>query len=287
MPDLLAVYRISSGGYAKLKPAYITKENCLRNFLRTVKAYDAGRSDGWTRVAILADMCTPELMDAIRGAVSDLELTSKCLLCELRLGSGAQSFNFACVTLAKCKMDPLTTVYMVEDDYLHTPGALGVMRRGLDLEKFVTGYDHPDKYGRDAFGKPSKTSSVVTREYPRSHESGCGLMFHEGRHYRQTLSTTMTFMCRLASLTEAWLPMMAYTSRTHPHDFQLWLDVCQRLDTRIAVPIPGVSTHGESEWLGPCVDWAAVGGASEASASAGEVSGADEASASAAAGAVA
>ncbi len=62
-------------------------------------------------------------------------------------------------------------IYFVEDDYLHKPGAMDILREGFKRAEYVSLYDHPDKYDGNA-----------------------KILFHtKSSHWQFVQSTTMTF----------------------------------------------------------------------------------------------
>jgi hypothetical protein len=41
----------------------------------------------------------------------------------------------------------------------------------------------------------------------------------------------------------------------HPLDFQMFTELIRSKNRKLVSPIPGVSTHGETQWLGKFVNW--------------------------------
>ena len=41
----------------------------------------------------------------------------------------------------------------------------------------------------------------------------------------------------------------------HPYDFELFTELINKQHRKIVSCIPGVSTHGETQWLSPLIDW--------------------------------
>ena len=73
-------------------------------------------------------------------------------------------------------------------------------------------------------------------------------------HWKLTNSTTMTFACKIKTLRKHEKTMRKYTSTSHPHDFDMWIDL-RNQEVSLITPIPGYSTHGESAWLSPLKNW--------------------------------
>ena len=250
-------YRISSGGYAKEKPDYVTKENCLVNFLEVFFHFQQRRPEFNCKLVVIADNCTKALQDNVVESVSRVWHDLPNTICVTDYKHGAGSFRFALKhALDSCRQPPASSdviapspedlYYFVEDDYIHMMHALDVLVDGLQFAAFVTGYDHPDKYRNSVlnFGKQTNFEDINTRVY-------CGTM----GHYRSTSSTTMTFMTTAFNLQKFEPVFDAYTRGTHPQDFYMFLHLRCVYDAYVCSAIPGVCTHGETLFLGPFVDW--------------------------------
>ena len=117
--DVVILYRISSGGYPKTKPSYITKEACFKNALNVAEEFSDANKGKNLFFQVIADNCTAELWSLVEA-----ELTSSALeeaaVGSIRtpLGNGAASFRLALqIACQACK--PSAIVYMLEDDYVH------------------------------------------------------------------------------------------------------------------------------------------------------------------------
>jgi len=73
-------------------------------------------------------------------------------------------------------------------------------------------------------------------------------------HWKLTNSTTMTFAGKVRNIKLHESVFREYTKTSHPHDFDMWIHLRQK-GVGLITPIPGFSTHGESEWLSPLTDW--------------------------------
>ena len=118
----LFVYRISSGGYKKEKPQYITKESCLNNFVKTLAEFAAETKTGW-RLRVICDNCQPELRTFVGQAVGSLPEASVEVV-DTSHGNGAASFTDGLEFAIDVRFADECKVYFVEDDYLHTEGAI-------------------------------------------------------------------------------------------------------------------------------------------------------------------
>jgi hypothetical protein len=220
---------LSDSGYAKAKPDYINNLNCLRNYLKEF---------GSQGLKIIADNVSNKTFDRLKGDNLDVERTA--------YGNGAASFNHALEMALKNPDDSI--VYLLEDDYLHRPGARKILMEGVNSgADYVSLYDHPDKYATD------KASNPLV-----SGEGELTRVFHtDSVHWKITNSTTMTFAALVKTLKRDLAVIMEHTSGSHPRDFDMFIAL-RRKGRVLITPIPGYSTHGESSWLAPLTDWEKV-----------------------------
>jgi hypothetical protein len=223
------IYRISDAGYSKVKPDYISNENCLKNFVSVF---------GNQNLHIIADNCSEDTLKMITKYVHPNSIET------VSVGHGAGTFNLA-LDMA-LGFDDETIVYFVENDYLHKPGSDKVLIEGLQIGyNYVALYDHPDKYmnGANPF---VEDGGEVTR-----------IMLSESCHWKITNSTTMTFAAQVKTLREDESILREYTKGSYPRDFEMFLALREKQHGLIT-PIPGYSTHGETAWLSPLTDWSAI-----------------------------
>ena len=147
------------------------------------------------------------------------------------------------------KFDDDEIVYFVENDYLHKDEAPKILEEGFSLgANFVSLYDHPDKYL-----DPSKGGNP--------HCEGGGeetrVYLTDSCHWKITNSTTMTFASKVSTLKEIEPILRKWTNETHPHDFNMFLELRDK-GKLLITPIPGYSTHGETAWLSPLTDWSKI-----------------------------
>ena len=221
------IYRISDNGYPKEKPEYINNASCFRNAL-----FVFGKSK-WT---VISDNPSEETKRLVNECSGDIK--------EVKVGHGAGTFNTALDIALGLPEDE--TVYFLENDYLHEYKAERVLESAFDLEfDYVTLYDHPDKYMNPYEGGNPFCSnrSEATRVYLGKH---C--------HWKLTNSTTMTFAAKVKTLKEDENILRKWTKETYPYDFQMFTELTQR-GRRLASPLPGYATHGETRWLSPLKNW--------------------------------
>ena len=225
------IYRISDAGYSKVKPSYVSNEQCLRNAVEVFKDAD------WT---IIADNCSPETLTMVEGIIDcNIEIVS--------VGHGAGTFNLALDKALTFNDDEI--VYFIENDYLHKPQSAKVLVEGLELgAAFASLYDHPDKYL-----DPSKGGNP----YCQGGAEDTRVHLTESCHWKITNSTTMTFAAKVSTLRRAEEILRKHTSGTHPNDFHMFLELREKGEL-LVTSIPGYSTHGETAWLAPLTDWSKV-----------------------------
>jgi hypothetical protein len=137
-------------------------------------------------------------------------------------------------------------VYFLEDDYLHKAGSQKILEDGFELGMdYVTLYDHPDKYLNPIEGGNPycEGRSEFTRVYLGNNS-----------HFKLTNSSTMTFAAKVKTLKDDQTILRKWTNGTHPHDFQMFQEIT-KTGRRLISPLPGYSTHGETRWLTPLINW--------------------------------
>jgi hypothetical protein len=224
-------YRISDAGYPKQKLSIINNENCLSNFC---KVFQNHIND----IHIIADNVSEETYEMI------CKYVSKDLIQRVSIGHGAGTFNIALDAALKYNDDEI--IYFVENDYLHRIGSDIVLKEAFDLgADFATLYDHPDKY-LDPFngGNPYCEGGA---EYTRVYLS-------KSCHWKLTNSTTMTFAAKVKFLKVHLDTIKHYTKTTHPHDFEMWIDM-RNAGATLLSSIPAYSTHGDLPTVAPLINW--------------------------------
>jgi len=227
------IYRISDAGYNKVKPKYITNRNCLWNAVNTFQ--DVAFED-WT---VIADNVSEETDVMIQSYIprERIEYVS--------VGHGAGTFN---LSLNKAlTFDDNEIVYFIENDYLHLPNSKKIIEEGLNEigADFVSLYDHPDKY-IDGANPYVQGGGEMTR-----------VMLSTSSHWKVTNSTTMTFASKVKTLRKTENILREYTQGSYPRDFDMFVHLYNSAHY-LVTPIPGYSTHGETAWLTPLIDWSEV-----------------------------
>ena len=227
------IYRISDAGYNKVKPKYINNRNCLWNAVNMFQGVDF---ENWT---VIADNVSEETDVIIQGYIprERIEYVS--------VGHGAGTFNLA---LDKAlTFDDNEIVYFCENDYLHKPDSQKVIEEGLNEigADFVSLYDHPDKY-IDGANPYVQGGGEMTR-----------VMLSTSSHWKVTNSTTMTFAAKVKTLRKTENILREYTQGSYPRDFDMFVHLYNSAHY-LVTPIPGYSTHGETAWLTPLINWSKI-----------------------------
>jgi len=228
------IYRISDTGYNKVKPDYINNENCLKNFCNVFFDYIYD-------ITVLADNCSDNTIDMIKKYIDPVNIR------KVNIGHGAGTFNLALDEALR--YDDLTTVYFVENDYLHKQGSPEIITEGFNLgASFVSLYDHPDKY---------MSPSQGGNPYCDGGAEDTRVYLSESSHWKITNSTTMTFASKVSTLKRIESILRKHTQNSYPDDFKMFLELRENNELLIT-PIPGYATHGETAWLSPLTNWSNI-----------------------------
>ena len=225
-------YRLSNfqAGMSKKKIPNATKQHCLENCIKEF---------GVENITIIGDT----LNDETKNFVKDLNLK----LVEVQNGTGSKTFLDALnLALGENKDDDI--IYLLEDDFLHKPDSLKLIKEGLSSHpnSYVTLYDHPDKYiDATQGGNPHiQQRCEVTR-----------VLKTDSVHWKLTNSTVMTFAatCERLKLDIDLLNKYAQNKITDSYGF--FMELIKSKQVGVMSSIPGYSTHCEAAWLTPLTDW--------------------------------
>jgi hypothetical protein len=221
-------YRISDTGYSKVKPSYINNENCLSNALKVFPHSEYN----WS---IIADNISEQTNDMIQKYISKDHINY------VSIGHGAGTFNLALDQAVELNDDDI--VYFIENDYLHKINSKTILREGFELgADFISLYDHPDKY-IDNINPYVSDGGEITKVF-----------LSKSCHWKLTNSTTMTFAAKVNTIKRCESIIRKYTANTCPKDFDMWINL-RETGCSLITPIPGYSTHGETAWLTPLINW--------------------------------
>ena len=207
-------YRISDKSYPKTKLPGANKEFCLMDFAYAFASVIFTEDDD-PPLRIFADNCHRTTIKMIAETGLPLAITAE---------GNAGSFRKALATAIE-EARPDEIVYFCEDDYLHRPHASVLLAEGLERADYVTLYDHPDKY----------TSAYDGGEVSQVFKT-------KSSHWRQTISTCMTFGAKAKTLAKDIEVFKEFTSGDHPNDHGLFVELGMRC-RKLAVCIPGAACH--------------------------------------------
>lgn len=228
---VVVFYRICEKGYPKDKPAYITKENCLRNAIIEFPKTECE----WH---VIADNVSDDTYYMIMKYLpaDNVERVS--------VGHGAGTFRMVYEKALKYNDNDL--IYFLEDDYLHMPNSLECLMSVAkqNYADYITLYDHPDKYGFKNQNPYVKDGGEKTKVFLTNNH-----------HWKLTDSTTMTVAAFVDVLKRDKATWWRWTETKHPYDFQIFVDLRYFSKARLISPIPSLSTHGEVAMLAPLINW--------------------------------
>jgi len=224
------IYRISDGGYKKVKPAYVTKRGCFLHFMKVFADHD---------IYVVAD----NVSDTTYAFLLEHVVADKIFRTAL---GNAESFLYS-VQMAMGLFRDEERVYFAEDDYLYTKEAPKIIAEGLDVADYSSGYDHPDKYLNYAEGGPNR--------YIEGGGELTKVILSANRHWKVTNSFCMTFATHVWCIKQDIQIYRRHCRGGHPNDFEMCLDLARTHARKLVSCLPAVSTHGETEYLAPFIDW--------------------------------
>ena len=231
---IVLFYRICDHGYPKDKPIYITKENCLRN---AVKTFPLSQCE-WH---VLADNVCDDTYNMI------VKYVPSCNVERVSVGHGAGTFRMVYEKALEYHDNDL--IYFLEDDYLHLQSSLEclISIAKQNFSDYITLYDHPDKYGFKDNNPYVRDGAERTKVY-----------LTDNHHWKLTDSTTMTMAAFVDVLKRDKATWWRWTETRHPYDFNIFVDLRCFSNAKVVSPIPSLSTHGEVAMLAPLIDWESV-----------------------------
>ena len=217
---------ISSNSVGKSRPEWFSREKCWENLKSTI--------DSDTDITVLFDG-TPSSDHFLSKDKDGYELVC------IPGGNDGKSFLNLLEYVNQQDIDDDTILYFLEDDYYHKPGWGNILREGFEYigVDYITLYDCKDKYF-----------------LPMYDELQGKILSTPSTHWRTTPSTTNTYSMLSQTLkkhydihTEYCDLVKGYT-RDHDKFLRLWSE-----GSNLVSCIPGYSTHCETEYLSPCIDW--------------------------------
>ena len=205
---MISIYRLSDNGYVKPKLPCATKMACIKNFKNVYGTIDH----------LVLDNCSNETISLIEQGNYARQIHKTSL-------GNASSFLYA-MDIAICSNGP---VYFVEDDYIHHGNIIKAIEDGLSLADYCTLYDHPDKYsGMYNCGET------------------CKIFRKNNKHWRTTVSTTMTFACMAETIkNDAQLFKSICEGKFHPNDHEIFQRLQSERNRSLVSCLPGMAMHAD------------------------------------------
>ena len=250
--NVVSIYRISdNSNQEKIKPDYVTKESCLRTFVR-----EFGREN----LIVLCDNVKEETHKMVLQYADEdkIHLTQNG-----NTGSFIASWDLG-KRIAEQYGDDVI-IYFVEDDYIHRRGAKEILIEAFrDLNaSYVSLYDHPDKYQnfkdeRFTWDHGKQDEDINGIRVPK-HIYGQGLdskvYISKSVHWRTVDSTTMTWACRGKDVIEDFQEMWGLHYGKHLPMGGDTFRMLQAKGKQLISSIPAYAAHGEEKWLPYFVNW--------------------------------
>jgi len=216
----------SSNSVGKSRPEWFSRENCWTNLKQT--------SDLNTEINVMFDG-TPNKEHFLFGDKEGYNLICK------HGGDDARSFLNLLEYVHEQNIDDNTILYFLEDDYYHKSGWTDIMREGFKFigVDYITLYDCSDKYWLPMYDQLQ--SKIIAT--PSSH-------------WRTTPSTTNTYAMLASTFKKHYNIHKEYCdlekgyTRDHDKFLRLWNE-----GSNLISCLPGYSTHCETEYLSPCINW--------------------------------
>ncbi|HEY2810327.1 MAG TPA: hypothetical protein VGJ00_02925 [Rhabdochlamydiaceae bacterium] len=205
-----------------------SRENCYRNLMQTADD--------------VHDVHFTFFLDGAKATQEThfLKAQNSFPVIEITAGTEALSFLAMLDYVLAQNYNPQTIIYFLEDDYLHKPNWVEILKEGFTLPHvdYVTLFDHKDKY--------------FSLQYPYllSH------LFHTSScHWRTTPSTTNTYAMLFSTLQrDAALHRQYSQGRSITADHEKFCALA-RAGAALISSVPGWATHVDPPHASPCTDW--------------------------------
>jgi len=224
------LFRISNGGNNKVKPNYVyDKKRMFLHFIKIFKEHE---------IYVFADNVNDDTYNFFLDNYDNSKI--------FRISLGNSLSFIHCMDFAIKNFHESDKIYFAEDDYIYTKKAPSIIEEGLDISDYCSGYDHPDKYINHNENGPNP--------FIRDGGEETRVIISNNYHWKITNSFCMTFATTVKKIKEDY---HVFRNDCHdgccPNDFGIFCKINKY--RKLISCIPGVSTHGESQWLTKFVDW--------------------------------
>ncbi|MCV7410466.1 hypothetical protein AWC05_00280 [Mycobacterium florentinum] len=207
------------------------------------------RAEGDIILRVFDDHSSPEVLPTLHRILETCDHPVEFIALDDR------GYNASCLaSFSRARDDARELVYLVEDDYLHTPSAIQEM---FDVHKLLRDklggrevalhpYDDPDNYRHPIFSRED-----------------CRVVYGTERHWRTNTHTTNTCWIELETLGRNWelFELLARHSSTpygqEHHIFEAsTINTIWREQVALFTPIPSLALHLQYEGhKDPYLDW--------------------------------
>jgi hypothetical protein len=214
------IYRHTSNasGFGKNRPHWFSYEKSLNNILSTIDNVD------FVKFHLLYD-------GEYKGNDSRIHYVEN-----FKGGSDWVSYIYAWNYAKKLILDDNDLIYFVENDYAFIqdwPYKLQELFNTYEGLDYVTPYDHPDFYNQSNYPELA-TYMFVTKTH----------------HWKTVPSSTGSIIITKRILDEDF-----DIHTTIPSDRGRFEFLSINRNRNVFAPIPSLTTHCETEWLAPTIDW--------------------------------
>lgn len=217
----------------KERPEWFSKEKCFRNLKNTLE------NDNRVELTLVYDNASGPLEKHFISGEKDFKIV------EFTGGNDSSSLHNLLHYIIAQKIPDYDIIYVLEDDYVHRKGWIDIMLEGFEHSDadYVTLYDHRDKY--------------FLRRY-RNLKSK--IIFSPSVHWRYVPSTTNTWATRFKTLKKHFNIHEKYckSRKGIARDKDKFLYLNNAKKSYLISPMPAYSTHVETPFLSPVIDWKKV-----------------------------
>ena len=241
------------------KPIEVFLRHCYYSKLQELP--DRSRPFWFNKIKVFEnfkDTLNPDLVnytivyDEFYGSIDKTFLSQEKNVKIIKCGNECDSFLETLNIIQSQNFDDEQIIYLLEDDYIHRPGWCDIMLEGFNINShYLTLYDF------DFF---------IAKGYL------CEIFTTPSSHWRAVPATTNTFACKYKTLLEdleihqkysdknIWIPELTSENLEEDSGYYFSKDYdkfwkLQRQHKYLISPIPGWSTHCDSNYISPIINW--------------------------------
>ncbi|HHJ10234.1 MAG TPA: hypothetical protein ENK25_05005 [Bacteroidetes bacterium] len=222
----------SPSSVSKIRPEWFSREKCFQNLKNTIV------NDNRVKLTLVYDNAEGPLERHFISTEKHYEIV------EFTGGDDSRSLYNLLHYIIEQDIPDEDIVYVLEDDYVHRKGWVDIMLEGFNHTdaKYVTLYDHRDKYFLHRYR--NLKSKIV---------------FSPSVHWRYVPSTTNTWSTKFKTLKKHFKIHEKFCkSRKGIARDNAKFNYLTKNNFFLISPIPAYSTHAETPFLSPVIDWEKV-----------------------------